>query len=73
LSKKTRTYFAFRVDIWDTTGDNMVEHVVGLDDFEIAEATYRVAVARWPAARISRASPLSYCSVAVGRNLILAA
>jgi hypothetical protein len=72
LSKKTRTYFAFRVDIWDTTGDNMVE-LVGLDDFEIAEATYRVAVARWPAARISRASPLSYCSVAVGRNLILAA
>ena len=36
MSKKTRTYFAFRVDIWDTTGDNMVEHVVGLDDFEIA-------------------------------------
>ena len=56
MSMKTRTYFVFRVDIWDTTGDNMVEHVVGLDDFEIAEATYRVAVARGPAARISRAS-----------------
>jgi hypothetical protein len=26
---------------------------LGLDDFEVAEATYRAAVARWPAARIT--------------------
>jgi hypothetical protein len=25
----------------------------GVDDFEVAEATYRAAVARWPAARIT--------------------
>jgi hypothetical protein len=36
---KTTTHFAFRVDIWD-----------GID-FEVAEAAYRAAVARWPAAR----------------------
>jgi hypothetical protein len=29
------------------------EHVAGADDFEVAEATYRAAVARWPTARIT--------------------
>jgi hypothetical protein len=53
LSLKTKTHFAFRVDIWDDTGDNIVEHVAGVDDFEVAVATYRAAVARWPAARIT--------------------
>jgi hypothetical protein len=33
------------VDIWDDTGDSIVEHVAGVDDFEVAEATYRAAVA----------------------------
>jgi hypothetical protein len=42
-----------RVDIWDDTGDSIVEHVAGVDDFEVAETTYRAAVARWPAARIT--------------------
>ena len=46
---KTKTYFAFRVDIWDDTGDSIIEHVAGVDDFEVAE---RAAVARWPTARI---------------------
>jgi hypothetical protein len=50
---KTKTHFAFRVDIWDDTGDSIVEHVAGVDDFEVAEATYRAAVARWPRARIT--------------------
>ena len=36
---KTKTYFAFRVDIWNATGDSIVEHVAGVDDFDIAEAT----------------------------------
>jgi hypothetical protein len=26
---KTKTHFAFRVDIWDDTGDSIVEHVAG--------------------------------------------
>jgi hypothetical protein len=37
-----------RVDIWDAAGDNIVEHVAGVEDFAVAEATYRAAVARWP-------------------------
>jgi hypothetical protein len=50
---KTKTHFAFRVDIWDSAANSIVEHVAGDDDFEVAEATYRPAVARWPAARIT--------------------
>ena len=37
----------------DDTGNSIVEHVAGVDDFEVAEATYRAGVARWPAARIA--------------------
>jgi hypothetical protein len=32
---------------------SIVEHVAGVDDFEVAEATYRAAVVRWPRARIT--------------------
>src|SRR5262245_65595344 len=37
----------------DDTGNSIVEYVAGVDDFEVAEATYRAAVARWPASRIT--------------------
>jgi hypothetical protein len=50
---KTKTHFAFRIDIWDDACASIVEHVAGVDDFEVAEATYRAAVARWPTARIT--------------------
>ena len=32
---KTKTHFAFRVDIWEDSGDSIVEHVAGVDDFEV--------------------------------------
>ena len=50
---KTKTHFAFRIDVWDHTGNSIVEHVAGVDDFEVAVATYRAAVASWSAARIT--------------------
>jgi hypothetical protein len=50
---KTKTYFAFRIDVWDAAGVSIIEHVAGVDDFEVAEATYRAAIQRWPAARIT--------------------
>jgi hypothetical protein len=28
---KTKTHFAFRIDVWDGAGDNLVEHLAGLD------------------------------------------
>jgi hypothetical protein len=48
---KTKTYFAFRVDVWDGAGDSIVEHVAGVDDFETA--VYWAAVRRWPKAKIT--------------------
>jgi hypothetical protein len=50
---KTKTHFAFRVDILDATGNSIIEHVAGIDDFEVAVATYRAACERWPLAPIS--------------------
>jgi hypothetical protein len=49
----TKTYFNFRVDVWDSAANSIVEHIACIDDFEVAEATYRAAVARWPRARIT--------------------
>jgi hypothetical protein len=40
------------IDIWDDAGQGVVEHVTGVDDFKVAEATYRAAIARWPTVRI---------------------
>jgi hypothetical protein len=53
LKLKTKTHLVFRVDVWDDTGDSTVEYVAGVDDLEVAEATYWAAEARWPAARIT--------------------
>ena len=50
---KTKTHFAVRIDIRDDVGGSIVEHVAGVDDFEVAESTYQAAVARWPTARIT--------------------
>jgi len=45
----------------DDAGDSIVEHVAGADDFQIAEATYRAAVARWPTARITLWQGIRWC------------
>ena len=49
---KTKTHFQFRIDLWDASGETLLEHVAGVDDFALAEATYHTAVVHWPAARI---------------------
>ena len=33
---KTRTHFTFRVDTWTSDGENIVEHVAGVEDYEVA-------------------------------------
>jgi len=50
---KTRTYFTHRIDLWDDAGANIVEHLAGIEDFEVAMAAYRAAIARWPKAIIT--------------------
>jgi hypothetical protein len=47
---KNRTHFAHRVDAWD---DDVIEHLAGVEDFEVAMATYRAACQRWPNAAIT--------------------
>jgi hypothetical protein len=49
----TRTYFAFRIGVWDDAGDSIYEHVVGSEDFEVAVAAYFAACQRWPKAKIT--------------------
>ena len=40
---KTRTHFTQRLDMSDDAGQNIIEHLAGVEDFEVAEATYRAA------------------------------
>jgi len=39
----TRTHFAYRIDLWDASGDNIVEHLAGVEDYELALATEAIA------------------------------
>jgi hypothetical protein len=45
---KTKTYFAFRIDVWDGDGNNIIEQLAGLDDHTMAVAAYWAAVAAMP-------------------------
>jgi len=49
---QTKTYFRFRLDLWDAAGEKILEHVGGLDDFEVATAHYHAALTRWPEPRV---------------------
>ena len=40
----TRTHFAFRIDLWTSDGSSIIEHVAGVEDYQVAQATYRAAV-----------------------------
>ena len=54
---KTKTYFAFRVDVWDSAANSIVEQIAGIEDFEVAVAAYWAAVAQHrsrPLARVMR-------------------
>ena len=41
-----RTHFTFRVDTWTAEGESVVEHVAGVEDYQVALATYRAASER---------------------------
>ena len=49
----TRTHFTFRVDTWTPDGERIVEHVAGVEDYQVALATYRDACQRWPGTPIT--------------------
>jgi len=48
-----RTNFTFRVDTWTADGESIVEHVAGVEDYEVALATYHAACLRWPGTSIT--------------------
>ena len=48
---KTRTYFAHRIDMLDAAGE-LQEHLAGVEDYILAEAVWREAIARWPGATL---------------------
>jgi len=50
---KTRTHFTFRVDTWTPDGESIVKHVAGVEDYELALATFRATCERWPGTLIS--------------------
>jgi hypothetical protein len=48
---KTRTHFAHSIDMLDHAGE-IQEHLAGVEDYLLAEAVWREALARWPKATI---------------------
>jgi hypothetical protein len=50
-SVKNRIHFKHRLDMIDAQGEIM-EHLAGIDDFELADALYEAALKRWPTANI---------------------
>ena len=48
-----RTHFAHRIDLWDADGENVIEHLAGVEDPQVAMATYVAACQRWPKAPIT--------------------
>jgi hypothetical protein len=51
-----RAHFTFRVDTWTPDGESIVEHVAGVEDYQVALATYRAACERWPGTPITLAA-----------------
>jgi hypothetical protein len=43
--------FAYRIDLSDADGDNVVKHLADIDDLIVARATYEAACKRWPGER----------------------
>jgi len=50
---KTKTHFTFRVDTWTPDGESIVEHVAGVEDYQVALATFLAACQCWPGTPIT--------------------
>ena len=48
-----RTRFLYRIDMWTSDGEQVIEHLAGVEDSEFAIAAYRAACKRWPGAAIT--------------------
>jgi hypothetical protein len=50
---KNLTNVAYRIDMWTDDGENIIEHLYGMQDFLLAILSYRAACERWPNAAIT--------------------
>jgi hypothetical protein len=48
-----RSHFAYRIDAWHADGENVIEHLAGVEDLQVAKATYLAACQRWPGTPIT--------------------
>jgi hypothetical protein len=53
LTDKTRTSFAYRINVWNDAGDTVIEHVASVEDYGVARAAYDRACRRWPMATVT--------------------
>jgi hypothetical protein len=65
----TRYSFTFRIDAWTSNGELVVEHVAGVEDYQVALATFRAACERWPGTPIT--SRQGACVIEDSRRLRL--
>ncbi len=49
---KTKTHFQFRIDLWDATAENVIEHVPESTISRWRKAAYQAALTRWPNSRV---------------------
>ena len=46
--------YTHNIDRWDeATGENLIERIAGVSDYQVAVETYKAAVRRWPGAKIT--------------------
>jgi hypothetical protein len=69
----TRTPFTFRIDTWTPDGESIVEHVAGIEDYQVALVTYRAACQRWPGIPITlrQGGACAWCSDAIREPLMM--
>ena len=53
MKSKDRKRFFSQNHMWDDDGENVLEHLAGVEDFDLAMAAYRAACLRWPGAAIT--------------------
>jgi hypothetical protein len=46
-------HFLYRIDMWVMDGEQVIEHLAGIEDAQLAMATYRAAVERCPGTAIT--------------------
>ena len=53
MAKDYRSHFTYRIDTGDADGQNVIEHLAGVEDFQVTMATCLAARQRWPGTPIT--------------------